>query len=232
MATDIEFSSCSSSLVDSGFESPPPIPPPRKKRSKSTWSLVEKDIDRFESYSGCDRKSGSKGFSVFLKNFAPSAREKLKQSFWTLVTSAWDEATFATELLIFIGLICFPDDDSDKSTALRGGMVSRCFASRRSREASQTRRWLFGEGNDEKRWKSDRIKRLLERAQTFHRTNYGWGVWWRNWFYFLRWKFLFSSLAFSRVIIASKGRAFQVFKNWFCTSTSQKHRSPVEVALY
>lgn len=85
MATDIEFSSCSSSLIDSGFESPPPIPPPRKKRSKSTWSLVEKDEDRFET---CDRKSSSKGFSVFLRNFAPSAREKLKQSFWTLVIGA------------------------------------------------------------------------------------------------------------------------------------------------
>lgn len=88
MATDFEFSSCSSSLVDSGFESSPPIPPPRKKRSKSTWSLVEKKQDRFETYTRYDRKSSSKGFSVFLKNFAPSARDKLKQSFWTLVTSA------------------------------------------------------------------------------------------------------------------------------------------------
>lgn len=51
MATDIEFSSCSSSIVDSGFESATPRPPPRKKREKNceisdyekkekTWSSI------------------------------------------------------------------------------------------------------------------------------------------------------------------------------------------------
>lgn len=88
MATDIELSSCSSSLVDSGFESSPPKPPPRKKRSKSTWSLVEKEPNRFESYTNFDRKSSATTFSDFfspLKNFAPSAKERLKQSFWSLV---------------------------------------------------------------------------------------------------------------------------------------------------
>lgn len=83
MATDIDNSSCSSSLVDSGFESSPPKPPPRKKRSKSTWSLAVNDQEANEIV---EKKSTTKAFSEFLKTFAPSAKEKLKQSFWTLVT--------------------------------------------------------------------------------------------------------------------------------------------------
>lgn len=99
MATDIEFSSCSASELDSGFESSRPKPPPRKKRSKSTWSLVEKDQDRFETYIGPNKKS-STSFSEFFapfKNFAPSAKDRLKQSFWTLVTR-FDEVAQTEEL--------------------------------------------------------------------------------------------------------------------------------------
>jgi CCR4-NOT transcriptional regulation complex NOT5 subunit len=83
MATDIENSSCSSSLIDSGFESSSaPKPPPRKKRSKSTWSLVRDDEEQEKIV---EKKSSSKNFSRFLKTFGPSAKEKLKQSWWTLV---------------------------------------------------------------------------------------------------------------------------------------------------
>lgn len=66
MATDIEFSSCSSSIVDSGFESvtkSTPRPPPRKKRIKKceisnnrnekkekTWSSIfSHHINKFSS---------------------------------------------------------------------------------------------------------------------------------------------------------------------------------------
>lgn len=88
MATDNEISSCSSSLVDSGFESPPPKPPPRKRRTKSTWSLIdtEPELEMVKFSSG--KKSSSRAFSEFFapfKNFAPNAKEKLKQSFWSLV---------------------------------------------------------------------------------------------------------------------------------------------------
>lgn len=85
MATDIEFSSCSSSVADSGFESSPPKAPPRKKRSKSTWSLAEKEPE-------VARRKSSTLFSEILaplKNFGPSARDRLKQSFWSLVLIAW-----------------------------------------------------------------------------------------------------------------------------------------------
>lgn len=85
MATDIEFSSCSSSLVDSGFESSPPKAPPRRKRSKSTWSLAEKVPE-------VTRRKSSTLFSEILaplKNFAPTARDRLKQSFWSLVLIMW-----------------------------------------------------------------------------------------------------------------------------------------------
>lgn len=81
MATDIEFSSCSSSVADSGFESSPPKAPPRKKRSKSTWSLAEKEPEVAR------RKSSTIFSEIFapLKSFGPSARDRLKQSFWSLV---------------------------------------------------------------------------------------------------------------------------------------------------
>jgi hypothetical protein len=43
---------------------------------------VETEQEREEVY---ERKTSTKTFSGFFKNFAPSAKEKLKQSFWTLV---------------------------------------------------------------------------------------------------------------------------------------------------
>lgn len=60
MATDIEFSSCSS-IVDSGFESATPRPPPRKKRIKTceisnekkekTWSSIfTHHINKFSNF--------------------------------------------------------------------------------------------------------------------------------------------------------------------------------------
>lgn len=81
MATDIDLSSCSSSVADSGFESSPPKAPPRKKRSKSTWSLAEKEPEVAR------RKSSTIFSEIFapLKSFGPSARDRLKQSFWSLV---------------------------------------------------------------------------------------------------------------------------------------------------
>ena len=83
MATDIENSSCSSSLVDSGFESSTiPKPPPRKKRSKSTLNLAENDQVHVKNF---EKNAITKTFSHFLKTFGPSAKEKLKLSLWTLV---------------------------------------------------------------------------------------------------------------------------------------------------
>lgn len=83
MATDIENSSCSSSLVDSGFESSTvPKPPPRKKRSKSTLNLAENDQVQEKMF---EKNASTKRFSQFLKTFGPSAKEKLKLSWWSLV---------------------------------------------------------------------------------------------------------------------------------------------------
>lgn len=45
MATDIELSSCSSSIIDSGFENYTiklPMPPPRKKHIKYSGQMVTK----------------------------------------------------------------------------------------------------------------------------------------------------------------------------------------------
>lgn len=188
MATDIEFSSCSSSLLDSGFESAPPKPPPRKKRSKSTWSLVEKEPDCFESYTNADRKSSTNAFSDFFapfKNFAPSAKEKLKQSFWSLVILFGKMSLMNERSLIFSTSFHFVDDDSDESTALRGGMVSRSFTARRSCAFTQTRRWFSSARDNEKRRESNCFECFLEWPQALHRPDYSWGD--AFWFFSLMW---------------------------------------------
>lgn len=157
MATDNEFSSCSSSLVDSGFESSPPKPPPRQRRSKSTWSLAERDRDELELVKfSSGRKSSSKSFSGFfapLKNFAPNAREKLKQSFWSLVMfgAEWHVTDVMIDELTFSIPLSLSDDNSNESTAIRGRMVSWRSASRRSCAATQNRRRFSGARNDAER---------------------------------------------------------------------------------
>lgn len=124
MATDIELSSCSSSLVDSGFDSAsPPKPPPRRKKSKSTWNLVEKDQEQqleFVKFS-TGRKSSSSAITDFFKNFAPVAKEKIKQSFWTLVKRFGGDkrkSSPGTVVLSFPYFFSFVDDNRDKSAAV------------------------------------------------------------------------------------------------------------------
>ncbi|CRL07874.1 CLUMA_CG020915, isoform A [Clunio marinus] len=90
------------SSKDNSFETSPPKPPPRKKRAQSTLNLCEKDREQFELvHFKNGRKANNKlAFTSFFapfKNFAPSAREKLKQSFWSLMTIATNRPLYEEE---------------------------------------------------------------------------------------------------------------------------------------
>lgn len=66
------------------------------------------------------------------------------------------------------------DDPGHQSTVVWGGMVSRCAATRGGCASIKDGGRFLGARNDTKWRESDRVERVLEWSQAFHRSNHRW----------------------------------------------------------